>query len=278
MDLTQTVAVVTGGGSGIGRACAASFARAGARVVIADIDGDRASGAAADLTLAGADACGIALDVTQHDSHERLRDFALHRFGRLDVVMNNVGVVTIGPPHEIPVAEWLRVIDINLMSIVRSNQVFVPHMLDQGRGHLVYTASSEGLFRAQWNQAPYSVTKSAVVALCDALWMYLRPRGVGVTCVAPGPVVTGIGDHMRSFGDPGPMVGPQLPLIQPESVGDAVVRAIRDNAYMVYSHAGMAETAARAAADRETYLGAELQRVADIMSGALPPPWELAAD
>jgi hypothetical protein len=97
------------------------------------------------------------------------------------------------------------VIDINVMSIVRSNEVFVLHMLDQGHGQRVYTASWEGLFRAQRNQAPYSATKSAVVAWCDALWMYLRPRGIGVTCVAPGAVVTGISDHMRIFGDPSPM-------------------------------------------------------------------------
>lgn len=186
--------------------------------------------------------------------------------------------MTIGPPHEIPIEEWLRVINVNLVSIVRSNEVFVPHLLAQGHGHLVYTASSEGLYRAQWNQAPYSATKAAVVALCDAMWMYLQPQGIGVTCLAPGPVITGIGEHMRVFGDPGPMVGPQLPLIEPETVGDAVVNAILNGDYMIYTHTGMAETAARAAADREAYLSAELRRVADIMAGALPAPWELAPD
>ncbi|PXX01675.1 SDR family NAD(P)-dependent oxidoreductase [Mycolicibacterium moriokaense] len=278
MDLTHSVAIVTGGGSGIGRASALALAEAGANVMIADIDGSRAQAVADEITAAGARAYGIALDVTLDDSHAHLRDAAMSRFGRIDVVMNNVGVVTIGPPHEIPLQEWLRVIDVNLVSIVRSNEVFVPHMLEQGHGHLVYTASSEGLFRAQWNQAPYSATKAAVVALCDSLWMYLHPLGIGVTCVAPGPVITNIVEQIRTFGDAGPMVGPNLPLIEPDSVGDAVVRAIRDNAYMVYTHTGMAETAARAAADREAYLSGELHRVADVMSGAAPPPWELAAD
>lgn len=93
MDLSNAVTIVTGGASGIGRACAMAFARAGARVVVVDVDGDRAGAVADEITHTGAHACAMALDVTHDDGHRRLLEFTVERFGGVDLVMNNVGVV-----------------------------------------------------------------------------------------------------------------------------------------------------------------------------------------
>lgn len=261
MQLEDNVAIVTGGGSGIGRASALALARSGAKVIVADLDGDRASTVADEIIAEDGAAVGVAGDVSEDGTHEDLRDLALAAFGQIDVVMNNVGVIAIGQPEVIPLAEWQRVMDINLGSMLRSNAVFVPHLLAQGHGHLVYTSSSEGLFRAEWNLSPYSTTKSAVTALADAMWLYLSPKGIGVTCLFPGPVLTNIVEQIRVFGDPGPMTGPDLPLIEPEVVGDQVVAAIQAGRFAQYTHPQLCDLSAKAAADREAFLASQLPRI-----------------
>ena len=179
--LTDRVAIVTGGGSGLGRGTVLALAAAGASVGIADIDGERADTVAAEVLAVGGTAVGVRCDVTSQSDFHRLRDVVLDRFGRVDVVMNNVGALAFGAPHEIPIEEWQRSIDINLLAIVRSNAVFVPLMIEQRSGHIVNTASTSGLWAYSYDRTPYLATKFAVVGLSEALALYLRPRGIGVT-------------------------------------------------------------------------------------------------
>jgi NAD(P)-dependent dehydrogenase (short-subunit alcohol dehydrogenase family) len=162
VDLANAVTVITGAGSGIGRAVAHSVARRGSRVLVTDIDLDRATAVAAELPDLGVAA---ACDVTKLDDLERCRDFALETFGRVDVVMNNVGVLVVGSVEDIPIEAWERVIDINLLSIVRSNAVFLPLLLEQGTGHIVNTASTAGLLPYGFDRLPYTTTKHAIVGL-----------------------------------------------------------------------------------------------------------------
>ncbi len=126
IDLKSAVAVVTGGGSGIGRAAAISLAARGTRVVVADIDHDRAATVAAGI---GDQAVAVHCDVTRIEDLEAVRDAAPHHFGQIDLIMNNVGVLAIGPVESIPLEAWHRSIDLNLLSIVRSNLVFLPLLL-----------------------------------------------------------------------------------------------------------------------------------------------------
>lgn len=122
VDLSSAVAVITGAGSGIGRATAHSLARRGARVVVTDINVGRANAAAAEI---GAKAIAAGCDVTSVADLEAARDLARERFGRIEVVMNNVGVLAVGAVEDIPLEAWQRVVDVNLLSIARSNLVFL---------------------------------------------------------------------------------------------------------------------------------------------------------
>src|SRR5262245_31826221 len=118
-ELTGAVAVVTAAGSGIGRATALAFARHGMDVVVTDIDRGRASAVATEVTELGRGSIGQRCDVANLADIESVRERALAQFGRVDVVMNNVGVLAAGLPEDIPLQEWERIIDINLMGVVR---------------------------------------------------------------------------------------------------------------------------------------------------------------
>src|SRR5439155_9955420 len=135
------------------------FARAGTIPVVADIDGDRARAVEHEAREAGVQAVGVVCDVTDDAEIVKLRDVALERFGRVDIVMNNVSVIPIGRPETLPVEEWQRAIDVNLLSVVRSLHVFLPVFLERGEGHVVNTASTAGLFAYAYERLPYSATK-----------------------------------------------------------------------------------------------------------------------
>ena len=126
------VALVTGGGSGIGRGTALALAAAGSHVVVADIDDVRASDVAAEATATGTRCVGLRLDVNEQDDFDAAKSVLLDEFGRIDIVMNNVGVIAAGLPEHIPMDEWERIISTNLLSVVRSNATFLPGLVEQG--------------------------------------------------------------------------------------------------------------------------------------------------
>jgi NAD(P)-dependent dehydrogenase (short-subunit alcohol dehydrogenase family) len=230
VDLPDAVAVITGAGSGIGRASARALARRGARIVVSDVDDARAHQVAAEI---GDAAVGIRCDVTRIGDLEAARDLALGRFGRVDVVMNNVGVLAVGAVEDIPLDAWVRIVDINLLGIVRSNIVFLPLLLRQGRGHIVNTASMAGLLPYGFDRLPYTTTKHAVVGLSESLALYLRPRGIGVTCLCPAGVATNIVEQITFYGAPRAPRAPALPVSDAETVGELVAEAIADGRFLV---------------------------------------------
>jgi NAD(P)-dependent dehydrogenase (short-subunit alcohol dehydrogenase family) len=162
--LDGAVAVVTGGGSGSGRATTLALARSGVRVVVADLDKARALDAADAVRQTGADALGLECDVACEADLERLRAAALERFGQIHLLMNNVGVLPSGRFEDIPFKEWQRAVDVNLPSMVRSVQLFLPSLRSAGRAHIVNTASTAGLYAYAVDRLPYAVTKAAVVS------------------------------------------------------------------------------------------------------------------
>jgi NAD(P)-dependent dehydrogenase (short-subunit alcohol dehydrogenase family) len=260
--LRDKVAVITGAASGIGRAIAYTLADRGAHLVAVDRDDDGVRLLADDLSHRGSAVLSHRADVSDPAAFEDIRDAALGRFGRVDIVVNNVGVLTNGLPQDIPVAEWQRILDVNLMSVVRSNAAFLPLLLDQGSGHLVNTASFAGLFTYSYDRMPYAATKAAIVQISEGLAIYLRPKNIGVTLLCPGPVLTNITADVPTFGDGAPLriPGEQFELLDPATVGELVADAILHNRFFVPTHPQVTDELRRRLADWDGYIDYQISR------------------
>ena len=220
------VAVVTGAASGMGLAFARRFAAAGAKIVLADVERPSLDAAVAELTKAGHEAVGVVTDVMSLESVHTLRDAALERFGRVNVVCNNAGVG--GAPQ--PAGEWVDmktwewVLGVNLWGVIHGVKAFLPHLLEHGDGHVVNTASMAGHLPG-WS--PYAASKFAVVGLTEGLYSQLRVLGstVGVSCLCPGWVNTRIDESVRNRPE---WAAPALDAPPPPPETEAMRAAISD--------------------------------------------------
>jgi NAD(P)-dependent dehydrogenase (short-subunit alcohol dehydrogenase family) len=255
--LSASVAVITGAGSGIGRAIAHSFGARGARVVVSDLDADRATTVAAEIGPTQATA--VRCDVTELADLEHARDVALDAFGRVDVVVNNVGVLAVGPVEAIPLEAWQRIVDINLLGVVRSNLVFLPNLLEQGSGHIVNTASTAGLLPYGHDRLPYTATKHAIVGLSEALWLYLHPKGIGVSCLCPAGVATNILEQITFYGDPAPPIGPAFPVVEPHHVGELVADGVVGDRFLILTASDAADEVRELGAGIDAYLRRQVE-------------------
>src|SRR6202012_1499750 len=260
--LRDKAAVITGAASGIGRAIARALADRGAHIVAVDLDNDGIQALAGELRDQGATVLPQRADVSDPQAFEDIRNAALQRFGRVDIVVNNVGVLTNGLPQDIPVAEWQRILDINLMSVVRSNAAFLPLLLDQGSGHLVNTASFAGLFTYSFDRLPYAATKAAIVQISEGLALYLRPKNIGVTLLCPGPVLTNIASAVPTFGGGAPLhiPGEQFDLLDPAAVGELGPEAILHNRFFVPTHPRVVDELGRRVDDWDSYIDYQISR------------------
>lgn len=268
-DLVGKVAIITGAASGIGKGAALAMAKAGMKVVIADINAQGAQSVADEL--GGKDkAIAIHCDVSKPEAFDTIKNICLSTFGRIDVVMNNAGILTSGKPDELPVEEWLRVLDINLMSVVRSNAVFLPLLIEQGEGHIVNTSSFSGLYTYAFDRLPYAAAKAALVQMSEGLAIYLNPKGVGVTCLCPGPVPTNIMSSLtktysKDLDIRGP--GPQFGMVAAEDVGQMVVDAIINNTFMLPTHPQVKEVLIDRASDWDGFLQKQINSPHIIVPG-----------
>jgi NAD(P)-dependent dehydrogenase (short-subunit alcohol dehydrogenase family) len=255
----DTVTVITGAGSGIGRATALSLARRGGHVVVTDIDEGRAVAVADEVTAAGsARGLGLRCDVTDLAAIEAVRDATLSTFGRLDIVMSNVGILAKGMPLEIPLAAWETIIDVNLTGTVRVLNTFLPILVEQGSGHVVTTGSVAGLFPYAYDRLPYAATKGAVVTLTEALALYLEPLGIGVSCLCPAGVMTNIAEQVREYGPPAPLQSPPVPVIAAEQAGELVVQGILDGQFLILTHPAAQDLVTAHGTNRDAFLRAQL--------------------
>lgn len=261
--ISDSVTIITGAASGIGRASAMSLARRGARLVLVDLD-DAVGRVASDIVAAGGEAVPIAIDIGREDAFDVIRDHALARFGRVDIVMNNVGVLMSGLPEDVPMDEWVRIMNLNVIAVARSLQRFMPDLIAQGSGHIVNTASFAGLFPYAYDRIPYAASKGAVVSMTESLALYLIPRGIGVTLLCPGPVRTGIGSRRRIFTENLPLRSPgdQFAFKEPEVVGEMVADAIASDRFFLPTDPQVNDLLAERGADLEAFVRKQIAALA----------------
>jgi NAD(P)-dependent dehydrogenase (short-subunit alcohol dehydrogenase family) len=202
-EFRDRVAVVTGGGSGIGAALCWRWARAGMKVVVADIDLAAAERVSTALKAAEHEAIAAKVDVSRAAEVEQLALLAYRAYGSVDLLCNNAGIVPSGryrPIWEYPLEDWQWALDVNLMGVVHGIRSFVPRMLEQKTAaHIVNTASVAGLVSGAGSPV-YSASKHAVVRATEALYASLRDLGapIGVTLLCPGLVNTRIYESERN--------------------------------------------------------------------------------
>jgi NAD(P)-dependent dehydrogenase (short-subunit alcohol dehydrogenase family) len=199
-SLQGKTAVVTGGASGMGRAFSERFAKAGMRVVLADIEAGALDAAIEELRDGGAEAIGVRTDVSSEADMRALAARAIAEYGAVHVVCLNAGVAGgNGPIETLTAADWQWTFGVNLWGIVHGVGAFLPHLKEHGDGHIVITASIAGLTSFP-GAAPYNTTKHAAIAIAETMFAELRDAGstVGVSCLCPGIVRTRIIDSERN--------------------------------------------------------------------------------
>jgi NAD(P)-dependent dehydrogenase (short-subunit alcohol dehydrogenase family) len=201
MELTRgMVAVVTGGASGLGLGLATQFADRGLSVVIGDVEKSALDAAVSSFEADGVEVLGVHTDVRHADEVDALAAATLERFGKVDIICNNAGVCTMsGCTWEIPYEDWEWVVGVNLNGVFNGVRSFVPHLVAQGSGYVVNTASMGGISIGP-SMAPYEASKHGVVALSLGLRDELDAvaPGIGVTIVCPGMMDTRLGDSERN--------------------------------------------------------------------------------
>ena len=248
-ELDGRVALVTGGGGGIGRAIALTLAGEGMRVVVADVEPDAAETVAAELAASGAEASAETVDVSDPAAVEALADRCNERYGGVDVLCNHAGVVGPTPIGPESLDNWRWVLEVNVLGLVHAINAFVPRMLARigergGEAHVVNASSIAGLLAGgRWEISAYRASQLAIVGMSRDLRGELAGSGIGVTVLCPGAVATRMWQAGRNR--PAERGGPetyQRPsgldgrVIDAIEVGRRALHAIRENQLYAITH------------------------------------------
>lgn len=251
MQLDGKSVVVTGAGSGIGRALAVRFASEGAAVAVADLNAGSAQATAGTVAAAGGRALAVACDVRREGEVHHLAAAAAEAFGPIDLFCSNAGVGATGGP-EAPDESWTLSWEVHVMSHVYAARAVLPAMLARKQGYLLNTASAAGLL-TNLGAAPYSVTKHGAVALAEWLSITYGDQGIKVSCLCPQGVRTPL--LLGGLDVPaGGAVTAAGELIEPEQVADAVVVGIAEEAFLILPHPEVLGYLQKKAADYDRWL------------------------
>jgi 3-oxoacyl-[acyl-carrier protein] reductase len=231
-DFSGKVVLVTGGGNGIGAASCRGFAKGGARVAVIDRDGAAAQSVAAEI---GAGATGHALDVADGEAFKRLASDVAARAGGIDVLVNSAGTITRQTIAAMPVADWDRVIAVNLRGPFNGVQAVIPHMKARGGGAVVNIASVAGRRISFGGGANYSASKAGLLGFTRHAAYELAPDRIRVNAVCPGPTATGFGGGQLPSEEQKERRAKKIPLgrmVEPEDIADAVLFLASDQSRM----------------------------------------------
>ena len=244
-DVKGKVAFITGGASGMGLGMARSFAAAGMKVMIGDIEVEPAEKAVDELKSKGLDVACVQVDVTSMESMQAAADKTIETFGKVNVLSNNAGIAVGGKSENCSMRNWNWVVDVNLWGVVHGLQAFVPLILSQDEsGHVISTASMAGMVGLR-GAGPYNATKFAVVGMMETFAADHRKRNIGASVLCPGIVATNIGHSARNRGEEyGGAVEPNAKDrtadmlaqgLHPDIVGDLVLEAVQEDQFYIFT-------------------------------------------
>lgn len=226
MNFTGKTAFITGAAGNLGRAVAAAFEAAGAAVVLVDIDPVQLEKAYTPAPRR----LSLAASLLDPQAVAQAADAAEHRFGRIDILCNIAGGFAMGPPvHQTPDAFWQGMMDLNVMTVLRTAHAIVPRMIAAGAGKIVNIAAIGGL-SGKGEMAAYSAAKSAVIRVTEAMALELRDQGINVNCVLPSIIDTPQNRHAMPKSDPRRWVSP-------EALADVICYLASDAARAVHGAA-----------------------------------------
>jgi NAD(P)-dependent dehydrogenase (short-subunit alcohol dehydrogenase family) len=259
MEIDGTVAIVTGAGSGIGLALAESLGRAGASILVCDIDGARAEAAAQQLLAGGCRAIARQADASLQTDIRRLIDYASEHLGPVDIYVANAGITG---PLGLPACDtdWDGVLDTNLRGHIRAATVLVPEWVERGRGYFVSIASAAGMLN-HFGAPAYAASKAAAIAFAEWLCITYGDDGVGVSCVCPMGVSTSMLTALNDDAHIDACVATRMivdgaDVIAPEDVAAQTLDAVRHGRFLVTPQTELLELYRAKAADYDGWVTA----------------------
>lgn len=236
--MNRNTIFITGGASGLGKAIALRYAKAGYNVCIADINDQRGDECFKELKALGADALYLHCDVTKEEDLISAKDTILQQWGAIGIVVNNAGVAVSGAIENQSLEDWDWIIGVNLMSVVMGCKIFTPQFKKQGFGYFVNTASAAGIVNAP-TMSSYNVTKSGVIALSETLRAELYSDNIGVSVVCPSFFQTNLSETMRSDDKNAPTFVNKLmskSKITADDIADDIFEAVAKRKFWVIPH------------------------------------------
>jgi NAD(P)-dependent dehydrogenase (short-subunit alcohol dehydrogenase family) len=260
MDLEGRCAIVTGGGHGIGRALVEALAARGARVVVADVNRERA-----DKIATRVGGLAVSCDVADPSAVADLAEQAEDAFGPVTVAVSNAGVTDLGPDLDSTVDQVRRIVGVNLLAHVWLAQAVLPGMVERGSGALVQTVSSAALITGPSGMG-YTLTKHGALGFAEWVALNFGHRGVRVVCLCPNAVNTGMLGRDEDRDEADQVVAPELvaalgDVVEPEDCAAAALAALDDGRFLALPHPRVGESFLRKAQDYDAWLARTAERL-----------------